>query len=212
MIRSYRTMVFRPQHRSLKTNSKPIPMPTEHCLYLVTGMPASGKSTFARELARRANACLLDIDTVTEKIVQAAMKRLTNNPDDRDSPVFKDTFRDPIYQTLFAVADENLPHSDVIVTGPFTKEQANRDWLDQVQSRLSAPCRIRCAYVYCSPELRRKRILERANPRDAAKLRNWEEHLKYYAPERFPAYPHIAVDTGSSDPFGSALRQGLISR
>jgi predicted kinase len=184
-------------------------MDSSRTLYLVSGMPASGKSTFARELARRTNACLIDIDTSTEPLVQAAMAQLVGDPHDRDSPTFKQTFRAAIYDTLFAIADENLPHSDAIITGPFTKELANPRWREIVKGRLQTPCHVRCVFAHCDPDLRRKRITERANPRDEAKLKNWEDYLKYYDPDAFPSYPHVRVDTGSPAAFEAALGEAI---
>lgn len=179
-------------------------------LYLITGMPAAGKSTFARELAQRVRACLIDIDTCTENVVQAAMKQLTGDPDDRDSQRFKETFRSPIYDTLFAIADENLPHTHAIITGPFTKELRNPQWPQAIQARLSTPCILRCVFVHCDHQLRKKRLVERGNPRDNAKLKDWEAFLQYYEQDAFPEYPHLRVDTGQSDPFEKAIRDGLL--
>ncbi len=174
-------------------------------------MPAAGKSTFARQLAKKTKACLIDIDTATETIIRAAMSNLTGDPSDRDSPIFKATFRDPIYQTLFSIADENLPHTHAILTGPFTKEQQNQNWPAEIQATLNTPCIVKCVHLSCDAALRKQRLIERANPRDASKLENWDQHLTYYEPESLPAYPHLWVDTGEPDSFAKAISQGLLS-
>lgn len=179
-------------------------------LYIVTGMPAVGKTSFARELAKTTNACLIDIDTATESVVQAAMNRIVGDPHDRDSSVFKKTFREPIYHTLFSLADANLPHTDTIVTGPFTKELSDSSWHEQIENRLTTPCRIRCIFLRCSPEQIKKRLKLRSNPRDRAKLENWSEYLKYYKTEAPPAYPHFYVDTEKANAFELAIENGLI--
>ncbi|MBK1879405.1 AAA family ATPase [Pelagicoccus mobilis] len=179
-------------------------------LYLVTGMPAVGKTTFAEQLASRLSACLVDIDSATESIVQAAMNRITGNPDDRDSDVFKETFRAPIYETLFTLARANLVHTDVVLTGPFTKELHNPNWPAEVQVKVGRSCRVKCVFLHCSAELRKDRLEARGNPRDRAKLETWETHLQYYDTESFPAYPHFAVDTGEPDAFENAVSRGLI--
>lgn len=179
-------------------------------LYVVCGMPAVGKTTFARKLAARTSACLIDIDTATEPLVQAAMRQINGNPDDRDSPTFKDTFREAIYQTLFEIAEANLPHSDAIVTGPFTKELNNPDWPSQIAAKLATPCHIKCLFLHCPAQLRKRRLEQRDNPRDRSKLENWEEHIKYYETATFPAYPHFPVNTGEADAFETALSKGLL--
>ena len=94
---------------------------------IVCGSPGSGKSTYAGRLAATRSAALLDIDTVTERLVRIALARSGHNPDDRDSEYFKQTFREPIYETLFAVARDNLPFQDAVIVGPFTREIRDRD-------------------------------------------------------------------------------------
>lgn len=182
----------------------------KNTLYVVSGMPAAGKSTIAKKLALRQRACLIDIDTATEPVVRAAMLKLTGNPDDRDSSLFKDTFREPVYEALLAIANENLPHCHAIVTGPFTKELTKANWPSQLQAKLTAPCRVKCLFVHCSPQLRRTRLIERANPRDTSKLADWEQHLAYYDETSFPSYPHYAIDTGNPEALDLAIENGLL--
>jgi len=50
-------------------------------------------------------------------------------------------------------------------------------------------------YVYCSPEIRRERLTRRANPRDSAKPRDWQQHIQCYGAEEPPEFPHVSIDT-----------------
>ncbi|EDY83100.1 hypothetical protein VDG1235_2724 [Verrucomicrobiia bacterium DG1235] len=179
-------------------------------LFLVTGMPAVGKSTFAVKLAKNKAACLLDIDTASEPIIQAAMAKLGRSKDDRDSKLFKETFRKPIYTTLFALADANLPQLDVVISGPFTKELTNKNWPSEIEQTLKSRCLVKCIYLHCDQDTRKRRIERRANPRDAAKLESWSQHLSYYESETRPAYPHLAVNTASADALEIALSSDLL--
>lgn len=61
-------------------------------LHIVMGAPAAGKTTYAKRLAKEKKASLIDIDSATERVVQAGLDLATKNPDDRDSPFFKDSF------------------------------------------------------------------------------------------------------------------------
>ncbi|MDQ8205550.1 AAA family ATPase [Pelagicoccus sp. SDUM812003] len=175
-------------------------------LNLVVGAPASGKTTFARRLATRRKAALFDIDECTETLVRAALTAMGESPDDRDSPVFKTTFRDPIYQSLMDMARGNLGHVDVVVCGPFTKEMRNPNWLQDVQAQIGLPCSVRAYFVYCDSEVRRSRMLARGNPRDASKLADWSAHEAYYLGSPSPLYPHVAVDTASEESIERSLR------
>ena len=160
---------------------------------VVCGSPGSGKSRYGRQLSKDREAVLLDIDTVTERLVRAGLNLAQHDPDDRDSSIFKETFRRPIYETLFDIARENLQWTHVIIVGPFTKELRNPEWPSELKHILNSPVEIH--YVYCAPEIRRERLARRANPRDVAKLRNWQHHIQYYGTEEPPGFPHVFIDT-----------------
>ena len=161
-------------------------------LYIITGAPGAGKTTFGKKLAVEKQAAFLDIDSCTEPIVRASLIALKHDPDDRDSSFFKEKFRDPIYDTLLKIANENLGHSNVVLTGPFTKERENRDWTRELSAALGA--NVTVYYIHCPAEIRRKRLIDRGNPRDRPKLDSWESSLTYYGDEKPPAYEHIFVD------------------
>ena len=162
-------------------------------LYIVAGLPASGKSTYGRTLAANRKAALLDIDSASEPIVRAGLSLAGQDPDDRDSAVFKRAFRSPIYDTLFQVAQDNLPHSNVVIVGPFTAELRDPNWPTRLKRELSAKVEIH--YTQCDDETRRQRMIERDEARDASKLANWDAHVSYYQDAPLPACPHTLVDT-----------------
>ena len=160
---------------------------------IVCGSPGAGKTTYGQRLARKQQATFLDIDTVTERMVRAGMAMAKRDPDDRDSSEFKQTFREPIYETLFDIALENLQWVNVVITGPFTREIRDPNWPSQLSKRLR--CSVEVHYVYCSPEVRQQRLISRGNPRDRAKLADWNRYIQYYGSETPPDFPHIFVDT-----------------
>jgi predicted kinase len=127
-----------------------------HTTYIVCGSPGAGKSTYARELASTRQAALLDIDTVTERLVRIALRESGRSQDDRDSDYFKRTFREPLYEVLFDIARENLPFLDVVVVGPFTKELRDPDWPSKLEKILGGPVEVH--YVSCPPQVRRQRL------------------------------------------------------
>ncbi len=159
---------------------------------IVCGTPGAGKSTYAGKLAAGRHATLLDIDTVTEQLVRIALVQSGHSPNDRDSEYFKRTFREPIYETLFAVARENLPFQDVVIVGPFTREIRDRDWPSRLGRHLGSPVEVH--YVQCDPDIRRCRLEQRGNARDRAKLDDWENYIRYYGDESPPAFEHVLVD------------------
>ena len=161
--------------------------------FVVCGSPGSGKSRHGKQLSKDRGAVLLDIDTVTERLVRAGLSLAQQDPDDRDSDAFKKTFRQPIYETLFGIARENLLWNDVVIVGPFTRELRNPEWPSELSEILQSPVEVH--YIYCAPEIRRERLSHRGDPRDGAKLRDWEHHVRYYGAEDPPDFPHVFIDT-----------------
>jgi predicted kinase len=166
-------------------------MEAMHTTYIVCGSPGAGKTTYAKKLAATHHAVLLDIDTATERLVRVALRESGHDPDDRDSDYFKRTFREPIYETLFDLVRENISFQDAVVIGPFTKELRDPDWPSKLSQALGGAVEVH--YVSCPPEIRRRRLAKRGNPRDLAKLRDWGNYIQYYE-EHQPVFEHVWVD------------------
>ena len=159
---------------------------------LVCGTPGSGKTTYARQLASDSVATILDIDTVTERLVKIGLVESGHHPDDRDSEYFKRTYREPIYQALFDIARENLPFHDVVIIGPFTREIQDPGWPAKLAGELGSPVEVH--YVQCPPEVRRQRLAVRGDDRDRAKLQDWDRYVEYYGEEHPPVFEHVLID------------------
>ncbi len=167
---------------------------TKHSLHIVTGAAGVGKSSFGRQLAAKSAAMLLDSDTVTEPVVRAGLMAAGLEPTDRDSPEYKRIFRDAVYECLFQTAADNLEHISVVIVGPFTRELGNARWPDQLRERFGVEPTI--WFLTCDDEERRRRIERRGNPRDQAKLIDWQQHIAE-SPVASPAFSVKQVDTGS---------------
>jgi predicted kinase len=170
------------------------PLVSRFPCHLVSGPPASGKTHYARRLAAQLGACLLDSDTTTERLIRAGMVLAGLDPNDRDSPAYKMTYRDAVYEAMFDLAVENLAHVPVVLAGPFTREGGQEDWPDRLHARLGV--RPELHYVWCPPEIRRQRMAARAEPRDLAKISDWESYVITCREER-PVWPHHFTDTSS---------------
>lgn len=163
--------------------------------FVICGAPASGKSTYGAALAQKHSAALLDIDTCTELLVKSALRITNRDPNDRDSLYFKETFREPIYSTLFNIARENLPWIDTVIVGPFTKELQSHDWLQRLKEDLCAEVEIH--YLTADINEIKKRMEIRNNPRDIPKLNDWDSYIKYFEGMKRPVFDHIFINTSS---------------
>jgi len=168
-------------------------MISDHALHLVFGPPASGKTTYARELARQLGACLLDNDEVTERLVRTGLNLAGWNPDDRDSDAYKNVYRDAVYETLFDLAVSNLKSVPVVMTGPFTREGGDEDWPHRLEERLGVLPEFH--FVWCPADVRKERIEQRGEERDRPKLADWENYAKTCRDEP-PVFPHRWIVTG----------------
>lgn len=175
-------------------------------VFIVCGTPGSGKTTYARLLSTDRHATILDIDTVTERLVRIALAESGHSRDDRDSEYFKLTYREPIYETLFDIAGENLPVQDVVVVGPFTREIKNPDWPAKLSRKLGCPIEVH--YVQCSPDVRKNRLANRGDARDKAKLDDWENYILYYGDESVPVFEHVLIDGSSNTRFNKVKGVG----
>lgn len=165
-------------------------------VYIVCGSPGAGKTTYGKKLATGRGAVFLDIDVATERLVRLALLQSRHNPDDRDSVYFKKAFRTCIYEQLFDIARDNISVNSVVIAGPFTREIQDAHWPEKLTHHIGAPVEIH--YVFCPPNIRRKRLLSRANPRDKSKIENWDSYVKYYGNEMPPCFEHVFIENSRS--------------
>jgi predicted kinase len=165
-------------------------------LTVVCGNAGTGKTTWARALARHQRAALLDIDSVSERLVVAAQRELGRDTNDRDSRDYKRVFRDAIHETLFAVARDCA--GPIVLVAPFTKERVRPDFPDFLQAHCEERPEIH--YFVTNESVREARLRARQNPRDAAKLVDYAAYRDSVPIEMRPPYPHRWFDTTDAFP------------
>ena len=165
-------------------------------LTVVCGNACTGKTTWAKSLSLCTGATLLDIDTVSERLVMAAQIELGRDPNDRDSSDYKRVYRDAIHETLFALTGDN-PGSTIIVA-PFTRERRMSDFNLWLTEKLGRSVQIH--YFVSADEIRKQRLIARGNPRDLLKLQDFSVYATLGQEETRPGYPHQWFDTSASFP------------
>ncbi len=167
----------------------------KHRLWLFTGLPGTGKSTWSAHLAKCVNACLIDIDRHFSPVVSAGLALAGYPEDDRDSPTFKAAFRAPIYSAMYTMAADNLAHTPVVMNGPFSRELQHPDWHTQLSQRFNTEVEI--IYLHCAAKVRLARLQARSADRDRQKLANWAAFAEPQGGALIPACKHTRVDTGN---------------
>ena len=184
-----------------RMNSSLIYASTNIC-HVVCGPPASGKTTTAKILAERLNAdLLLDSDIVATRLIEAGLKLHGMDPNDRDSPIYKAAYRNPVYETMYDIVCDNFQlkstrSKKIVLCGPFTSECRSTTWPTVLQKRLGGKCRIEVHYVSCDDQVRRARMVARNEQRDQSKVESdaaWKKHVATASKKR-PVFPHHYKD------------------
>jgi predicted kinase len=152
-------------------------------LIVLGGLPGVGKTTIARELARRLGAVHLRIDTIEQAI---------RNSDPREGPI-----NDAGYLVAYALAEDNLRLGRVVIADSVNPIQITRDaWLS-VASRANVP--VLEVEIQCSDSAEhRLRVEERTGDIAGHRLPTWSDvTAREYAPWH---REHLVLDTAIMTP------------
>jgi predicted kinase len=150
-------------------------------LIVLAGLSGTGKSSVAREVARKLDAVWLRIDSIEQAI--------------RDSEVLRGSIDDVGYRAAFAVAGDNLRLGRVIVTDSVNDWMVTRDaWRDL---GVRAGARVVEVEMVCSdPREHRRRIGTRASDVPGLVLPDWAAVTERdYQPRN---REHLTIDTAGS--------------
>ena len=157
------------------------PMQMRSMLIVFAGLPGTGKSSVARELAGKLDAVWLRIDSIEQAI--------------RDSAVLPGSIDDVGYRVAFAVAGDNLRLGRVIVTDSVNDWMVTRDaWRDL---GVRAGARVVEVEMVCSdPQEHRRRIETRATDVPGLVATDWAAVMERdYQPWN---REHLTIDTAGS--------------
>lgn len=159
---------------------------------VVSGPPASGKSTLARSVARALGACLLDLDTATGPLVQVLSTRV--GVSDLDDPHLADLTREARYETVTHLAADNLDAwLSVVLVAPYSLERRDpRRWARLHDELAGHGAAARLVWIGIDRATLRARLATRNAERDSPKLArdDWVDGIDL-AP---PAAEHLRLD------------------
>jgi sugar-phosphatase len=153
-------------------------------VWVLAGPAGSGKSTLGRALATRRGAVLLDLDTVTNPLLDALGPVVA--PDGHwNDPHRRDQLRPARYATLLAVAADQVV-DELVLVAPFTAElRGGSEWSSLLAA--VAPVVPRVVWLDGSVALYEERRTARGESRDRAPVE----------PQEVPRVPHQRIDAAA---------------
>jgi len=137
-------------------------------LIILGGLPGTGKTTVARELARQLDAVHIRIDSIEQAL--------------RDSGLTDDAIYDAGYRVGYAVAQDNLRVGRIVIADSVNPIPASRDAWRAVAAR--AGTRALDVEMVCSNrERHRERVETRVADIPGHRVPTWQEVVdRYYHP------------------------------
>jgi predicted kinase len=170
------------------------------CAILISGAPATGKTTLAAALAPRLGAAVLDLDVATGPLTEVVSGLI--GATDLSDPRLAELTRAPRYDTLFALAEDTLrAGTSVVLVAPFTVERSVAGW-HAVVDRLAPYGDPVLVWLRLPPDRLIERLSRRAAARDAEKIKSPAAFLAA-VDDRPPQAPHLGLD--ATAPVGDLL-------
>ncbi|HEV7647624.1 MAG TPA: GntR family transcriptional regulator [Actinophytocola sp.] len=167
---------------------------------LVGGYAGSGKTELGRIVARETGWPMLDKDTLTRPVVEAALELVGYSIHDRESDTYVSIIRPREYEALAAAMVENLQcGNSAVVTAPHIREFNDLAWLN----RMEATCNdmgatLTVVWIACDADTMHTYIRHRGAARDAAKLADWPGYLASIDIDLRPPVEHVVIDNSAS--------------
>lgn len=181
---------------------------------VVGGYAGSGKTEFGRILARLTGWPMLDKDSTTRPVVEAALAKLGESPHDREGQTYLEVVRPAEYEALHMSTMENVAcGNSVIMTAPHIRELGQAAWCERLQAELDTlGATAHAVWVRCDQESMRTYLLRRGAARDAHKLANWDSYLAGVDLEFTPQMSHTVVQNSLSSVPLQAQAERLLAR
>jgi hypothetical protein len=156
---------------------------------------------------------VLDKDTITRPLVEAALEALGESPHDRESDAYLTRIRPLEYEALDAAATENVEcGNSAIVTAPFIREFTDPAWLSRMQARYTAMnAMTTLVWMYCDVPTMHTYLRRRGAARDNAKLGDWPTYVNTLDIGFRPTVPHVVIDNCTSSQPLQAQAKELLS-
>ena len=177
--------------------------PHRPAVILIGGYAGSGKSELGRMIARESGWPVLDKDTLTRPVVEAALEVMGASPHDRESETYISAVRPREYEALEEATQEQVEcGNSAVAAAPFLKEFRDQSWIDRMQATYTAlDTQLVWVWVRCDAESMHTYLRRRGAARDAAKLADWKTYLRGVDLDfRPPVEDYVLIDNSLHSP------------
>lgn len=177
---------------------------------IIGGYAGSGKTELGRIVARHTGWPILDKDSTTRAVVEAALQQLGRLPSDRESEVYRSVIRPAEYEALRTATMENVDcGNSVAMTAPFITELGDPAWCSRITTDVEAMhAQLRTVWVRCDLDSMHTYLQRRGAARDTWKLAHWQEYAAGLDLAFEPAMPHDIVENSlTSEPLRRQARR-----
>ncbi len=154
-------------------------------LIILAGLPGTGKTTIARELARQLGAVHVRIDSIEEAILDSGLL---------SSPVNDSAMNDAGYRVGNAVAADNLRIGRTVIADSINPIPLSRDAWIEVANRAQVPA-VEIEVTCSDAKEHRRRVESRISDIPRSRSLTWQEVVsRDYRPWN---REHIVIDTAN---------------
>jgi predicted kinase len=145
---------------------------------------------------------MLDKDSTTRAVVEAALTTVGLSPHDRESDTYRTVIRPAEYEALMMGMEENLEcGTSCVVTAPFVAEFGDEAWCERTSSLIASHGgTAQFVWVACDVETMLSYIRKRGAARDTTKLANWTKWVDSLNLDFRPAAEHFVIDNSAGAP------------
>uniref|UniRef100_UPI003F4985B4 GntR family transcriptional regulator n=1 Tax=Saccharothrix espanaensis TaxID=103731 RepID=UPI003F4985B4 len=173
--------------------------PSQPSVLLIGGYAGSGKTELGRILARRTHWPMLDKDSTTRPVVEAALTSVGLSPHDRDSETYRTVIRPAEYEALMMGMEENLEcGTSCLVTAPFILEFGDPAWCERIRSLIASHgAKTHFVWVACDSATMHRYVRKRGAARDASKLADWPKWISSINLNFRPSTAHHTINNSA---------------